>query len=106
MEVQEERTAINPSTVVSMISRKLMPSIPKWYCAPMEGIQTCCSMNLNCCVGASLANQKTRGNDARKSTNKTMFPHQRIACLFVPGMRNNGMIPTSGMNRMMLRMWS
>jgi len=37
---QEERMASMPRNVVSMMSRKLMPSIPRVYFAPIEGIQS------------------------------------------------------------------
>ena len=86
------------------MSRKLMPSIPRWYCAPMLGIQSWISTNLNCCSGDSCENQKTSGSDTRKLTNMTMLPHQRMACLFAPGMNMSAISPTAGVNRIKLKM--
>jgi len=40
MALHEDRIAKKPSSVVSITSSRLMPSRPKWYLTPSEGIQS------------------------------------------------------------------
>ena len=103
---QEESVARNPSTVVIIIIRKLIPSIPRWYCAPMEGIHSARSTNLKSSSGVSLENQKTSGREIRKPTKVAIFPTHRMAFLFSGGTRKRAITPRSGVNRIIVKIWS
>src|SRR5208283_988973 len=105
MAVQEERIEIQPSSVVSMISRNEMPSMPRLYPAPIEGIQLfgVPSRNLKWDGVTSkrcAQNIGTRGSEIRKPASANRFAIQRIASLFSLGTNRRTNAPTSGVKRM------
>src|SRR5579863_3672816 len=98
---------IHPSSVVSMISRNEMPSMPSTYPAPMEGIQLlgAPSMNLNPGSKRCAQNHGTSGMETIKPAREKMFAIQRMACLFSLGTKMSRIAPTSGVNKMIERIW-
>src|SRR5579864_8133669 len=106
MAVHDDRIEIHPSSVVSMISRKEMPSMPSTYPAPIDGIQLPGepSMNLNPGSKRCSQNMGTSGIETSKPASAKMFAIQRMAFLFSFGTNRRKNAPTSGVNRMIDKM--
>src|SRR6201987_3796292 len=107
--VQDERSEIQPSSVVSMMSRNEMPSMPSTYPAPMEGIQLLAVPSINLKGSGSplltfSQNIGTSGSEIRKPARAKMLAIQRIASLFSLETNKSRIAPTSGVKRMMERM--
>ena len=68
---------MEPRRVVRRISRVLIPSTPKRYWTPMEGIHVPFSTNWKPSLPRS--NQNQRGRLTRKPRSPTMFANQRTA---------------------------
>src|ERR1700722_4236808 len=107
MAVHEQRIEIQPSSVVSMISRKEMPSMPSTYPAPMEGIQLfgVPSMNLKPGSKRSAQNIATSGSEIRKPPSAKKLAIQRMASLFSFGTNRSTRAPSSGVNKMIESIW-
>src|SRR5712671_2538828 len=73
----------------------------------MEGIQLLGepSINLNPGSKRCAQNHGTSGNETRKPASAKMFAIQRTASLFSLGTNRSTIAPTSGVKRMMERMW-
>src|SRR5579864_1413460 len=105
MAFQEERIARNPISVVSMMSNKLMPSMPIRYFAPMLGIQSARSTIWK--PDAVLSNLVTSGRETRKPTNPTRFAQSLMRFFWEPGISSSTTKPASGANKTMLsKCWS
>ena len=78
--VHEERTAIEPRSVVSRMSSVEIPSTPKKYWTPIEGIQGAFSTNWK--PSAERSNQNHRGRLTRKPRRAMPFAAQRTAFSF------------------------
>src|SRR5271157_3262523 len=107
MAFHEDRIEIAPSSVVSMISRNEMPSMPTTYPAPMEGIQLFGWPSTKRKPERSLTaqNQGTSGSETANPRKAKMFATQRIASLFSFGNSSRRIAPTSGVNKIIERMW-
>src|SRR5579864_2284842 len=107
MALQDERMEIHPRSVVSMISRKEMPSIPSTYPAPMEGIQLlgAPSMNLNPGSKRCAQNQGTSGIETSSPAREKRFAIQRMASFCSFGTNRSKRAPASGVNKMIERIW-
>src|ERR1700738_616613 len=106
MAVHEERIEIHPSSVVNMISRNEIPSMPRLYPAPIEGIQLFGVPSRNLKPGSKRCaqNMGTSGSEIRNPPSAKMFEIQRIASLFSLGTNRRTSPPTSGVKRMIDRM--
>src|SRR5260370_37054874 len=105
MAFQEERIARNPISVVSMISNRLMPSMPIRYFAPMLGIQSARSTIWK--PDTVLSNLVTSGSETRKLANPTRFAHSLMRFFCEPGISSSTTKPASGANKTMLsKCWS
>src|SRR5580700_1983100 len=98
---------IHPRSVVSMISRNEMPSIPSTYPAPMEGIQLfgVPSMNLNPGSKRCAQNHGTSGIETKSPARAKMFAIQRMASFCSCGTKMSSRAPASGVNKMIERIW-
>src|SRR5579863_280896 len=98
---------IHPSSVVSMISRNEMPSMPSTYPAPMEGIQLfgAPSMNLNPGSKRCAQNHGTSGIETSRPAKEKRFAIQRIASFCSLGTNMSKRAPASGVNKMIERIW-
>src|ERR1035437_1455638 len=83
MAVHEERIEIQPRSVVSMISRNDMPSMPRLYPAPIEGIQLFGEPSRSLKPGKKRCAQNigTSGSEIRKPARAKMFAVQRMRAL-------------------------
>src|SRR5216684_703310 len=68
--------AIIPRNVVSMTSRRLMPSMPRWYFAPIEGIQSAVSSKAK--PPHPGLNHRSNGSETRKPSPPKRFPAMRV----------------------------
>ena len=93
---------IQPSNVVSMISRKEMPSMPSTYPAPIDGIQLFAEPSMNLKPGSKRCAQNigTSGSEIRNPPSAKIFAIQRMASLFSLGTNRSRSAPTSGVKRM------
>ena len=85
-----------------MIIRKLMPSTPKAYSAPIEGIHSARSTNLKTSPGVSLGNQKSNGSETKKPRSVKAFPSRRTVFFFSEFTSAIGNTPRSGVKRIMV----
>src|SRR5580700_1432515 len=90
-----------------MISRKEMPSMPSTYPAPIEGIQLfgVPSMSLNPGSKRCAQNHGTSGIETKRPANEKRFAIQRMASFCSFGMNMSKRAPTSGVNKMIERIW-
>src|SRR5579871_587536 len=106
MALHEDKIEIQPSNVVSMISRNEIPSMPSTYPAPIEGIQLLGEPSMNLKPGSkrSAQNAGTSGSETRNPASAKMLAIHRMASLFSFGTNKSRKAPTSGVNRMIERM--
>src|SRR5215471_13865805 len=101
--VHDDRIEIQPSSVVSITSRKEMPSMPSIYPAPIDGIQLLAapSTNLKPASKRFSQNQGTSGSETNSPASANMLAIQRIAFLLSLGTNKSRIAPRSGVKRMM-----
>ena len=92
--------------MVIITIKKLIPSIPKAYCAPIEGIHSARSMNLKTAPGLSFGNQKTSGHETRNPKKVEIFAIRRTLSFFSGRWKAMASTPTSGVKRIIVKMWS
>src|SRR5438270_13408380 len=106
MAVHDDRIEIQPSRVVSMMSRNEMPSMPMMYPAPIVGIQLLAAPSMNLKPGSKRLsqNQGTSGREMRNPPSEKMLAIQRMAALLSLGTNKSRIAPSCGVKRMMERM--
>ena len=87
---------MNPISVVSRISSVLIPSTPRKYSAPIDGIQRARSMNWK--SGLFGLYQNHSGVASRKPASDTPLASHLTAFTFRAGTHSTSSAPTSGRN--------
>ena len=94
MAFQDERIARNPTSVVSITSSRLMPSMPIRYFAPMLGIQSARSTIWK--LPTALSKRETSRSEIRKLAKPTRFAQTLMRFFCEPGISNRITRPASG----------
>ncbi len=90
-----------------MMSRNEMPSMPRTYPAPIEGIQLLALPSMNLKPGSKRCAQNigTSGSETSKPASAKKFAIQRMASLFSFGTNRRISAPSSGVKRMIDKIW-
>src|SRR5512132_3022098 len=96
MALHDDRKAITPSSVVSSTNSAEMPSTPKMYWTPMEGIQSSRSSVRSSKPARLVSHWKNSGSEIRKSSPATAVAKYAMPFFASFGKKMSTSAPASG----------